>query len=104
MKKKDETEELLNSYFKTYRQEIEDNGFVDKTLKSLPTPAPFFSKKDIYITVCLIISTILFVPCLNVIREIIFKVNLYSLSFIILSLVGIVFTIIMTFDTETDSI
>jgi hypothetical protein len=104
MKTTDEQEILLNTYFKTYRINIPDKGFTNNTMNKLPKIEPWFSRKDILITVSLIIGVIILTSCRSIIGNIITTLNLYALLFIMICFAGLILTIISVTDPESELI
>ena len=104
MKTTDEQDKMLNEYFKAYRKNIPDNGFAKRTINNLPKTESWVSKKDILITISLIIGVFFTIPCLSIINHIIMSLNLYTVMFIICCFTGIILSIIIAFDPESELI
>ena len=104
MKTTDKQDIILQEYFKPYREKISDGGFTKNTLRKLPKTEPWFSKKDILISTTLIIGTILTLPCINILRSIISTHNIYTILFLVISVISIVLVIISAMDSENELI
>ena len=102
MKPIDEQDKLLNSFFKSYRDNLPDNDFTKNIMNRLPIYESFISKKDIIIILILLLGTFLTMPNMYKIQSICHSLNPYTISFIIFCFVGIVLTIISATDSESE--
>ncbi len=99
---KDKGENLLEEYFKNYRETIPDNGFTKSTIGKIPKTESGFSVRDLLTTASLIIGFSLVIFNLDSIGDIFIDQNFYLLLFVFCCFAGITLSIIIVGDPENE--